>query len=115
MTARLIAVLAVAAVLAAAPRIVQQDPPGPPIRESRPGLAARAPVRPAAARRLALARYPGARIVTEVLRERGRRLMYVFGLRLEGSPRALEVLVDAATGRVIGIPLEPEPAHRSAF
>jgi uncharacterized membrane protein YkoI len=107
LTARLLAVIALAAALAVAPSFVQEGPARPPIRESRPGLVARAPVQPVQARRLALSRYPGSRIVAEVLRERGRRLMYVFSLRVDGSPRTLEVLVDAATGRVIGVPREP--------
>jgi uncharacterized membrane protein YkoI len=107
LTARLLAVIAVAAALAVAPSFVQTNPAPAPIRESRPGLVARAPVQPAQARRLALARYPGARIADEVLRERGRRLMYVFSLRVDGSPRTLEVLVDAANGRVIGVPRDP--------
>jgi hypothetical protein len=36
--------------------------------------------------------------------------MYVFSLHVDGSPRTLEVLVDAATGRVIGVPREPAAA-----
>jgi hypothetical protein len=106
MTGRRIALLTVGAALAAAPVVVRGRGAEPPLRESRPGLSADASVRPDSARRLALRRYPGAVVASEMLRERGQRMTYVFTLRMDATGRTLEVLVDAGNGRVIAVPQE---------
>ncbi|HET6231156.1 MAG TPA: PepSY domain-containing protein [Longimicrobiaceae bacterium] len=90
-------------------------PAGPPIRESRPGLTARARVRPDAARHLALARYPGGQIVDELLVERQKRLLYDFTIRPAGNNAPREVLVNAATGQVIGVRRNAPAIPRAAL
>jgi hypothetical protein len=119
MKGRIAALLAVGAILAAAPAISRYrrtapelQPPRPELRESRPGLLAGAAVRPDSARRLALDAHPGARIVAETLRERGRRLTYVFRMQRDGLSHEMEVLVDAESGRVVPVPPRRTDASR---
>jgi hypothetical protein len=104
-TARILALLAVAGGLAAWPLLRGRTPAEPALRETRPGLVASAAVTPDSARRLALRRYPGASVASALLRERGRRLTYVLELRGARANGRTEVLVDAETGRVVGLPL----------
>jgi uncharacterized membrane protein YkoI len=76
----------------------------PAVQQERPGLLARATVKPLAATRTALKEEPGARVVSRKLVERGQSLVYVIALKPSNGPEK-EINVDAKTGKVV--PMTP--------
>jgi uncharacterized membrane protein YkoI len=76
----------------------------PAVQQERPGLLARATVKPLAATRTALREEPRARVVSRKLVERGQSLVYVIALKPSSGPEK-EVNVDAKTGKVV--PMTP--------
>lgn len=91
-----------ATLLACAPketRIVQ----GVEIAEDESGLWARTALAPDSAVKIALARVPGGKVTKAELEEEDDRLIYSFGLEVEGKPGIDEVHVDARTGEVVKI------------
>ena len=83
------------AVASAAPA---QGPGKVELKEAQPGLIGLANVRVADALKTALSSSPGI-VTTERIETRGRRLVYVFGIRRNG--RIHHVIVDADTGVVV--------------
>jgi hypothetical protein len=71
------------------------------VKEDRPGLLARATIRPEAALRIALARVPGGRVREAEIEVERRRLVYSFELAVPGTKGVHEVIVDAASGAVL--------------
>ena len=79
-----------------------------PMKEDKPGLLARAKVKPEAARATALKRIQGGRIVKEEIEEEGGRLVFSFDVRSENKKGIEEVQVDALTGEVVAVEHEDE-------
>lgn len=73
------------------------------VPEEKPGLAARAQISPDAARKTALVRVPGGKIVKEELEEENGRLLYSFDLKVRRRSGVEEVQVDAKSGEVAAV------------
>lgn len=106
--------IVLAAMVAATPAHAQE---GGAVKESEPGLLRQAKVSPDSARRLALSRVPGGKVVeSEIEREHG-ALIYSFDIKVAGHEGIEEVNVDAGTG-VVAAPEhesdEAEAAEESA-
>lgn len=73
------------------------------VKEDRPGLLARARIRPEAALGIALARVPGGRVREAEIEIERRRLVYSFELEVPGTKALREVIVDAGSGAVLAV------------
>jgi hypothetical protein len=73
------------------------------LEEDSPGLLARATVSDAAARAVALERFPGAQIVDAEIDEDDGRLMYKYELRVGSERRSVDVNIDADTGSIVKV------------
>ena len=105
-TAGLLAVLA-----GLAGRATAQSTPVP-IKEEKPGLLARATVRPDSARAIALrAVARGGKIAAAEIEEEGGKLVYSFDIKIPRKKGIDEVLVDAMTGKVAGVEHEGPAAE----
>jgi uncharacterized membrane protein YkoI len=83
------------------------------VREAQPGMAARAKVSLNAARLRALAGMKNGRITSEMLEQRGGKLVYVLLVQPPGSASGHEVIVDAMDGKVLK-PRNATGPHRQA-
>ncbi len=93
--------LAAAALVPAA--LCAQTPSTVPLKESKPGLLARAKVTDAAARQAAMARVPtGAITEAEIESEHG-KLIFSYDIKVPGKDGIQEVAVDALTGKVLSV------------
>ena len=81
-----------------------------PLKESKPGLLARANVKPAAAEKTATARVHG-KIVSEELEEEHALLVYSFDIRVPKHAGIEEVQVNAMTGAIVSVEHEDAAAE----
>lgn len=96
-TLTLVTVMLLAGQLGAQPSVV-------PIKEEKPGLLARATVTPDSARAIALrAVATGSRIRAAEIEEEDGKLVYSFDIKVPKKKGIDEVLVDAASGKVVSV------------
>lgn len=92
----------------------QAGPPGPPPRaaiqpgiavleEDSPGLLAQATISDAAARAVALERFPNGQIVDAEIDEDHGRVMYKYQLHVASERRNVDVDIDAKTGAIVAV------------
>lgn len=95
----------VGASLLLAPAILcaQQPSAKVPVKESTPGLAAKARISGDSAEAIALARVPGGTIKEAEIEVERHRLIYSFDVKVAGQEGITEVNVDARTGAVVGV------------
>ena len=86
-------------------------PRDPDCKEGKPGLAAKATVSCAQARKAAFARVPDSEVRSAELEEEGGRLVYSFDLAVSGREGVEEVQVDAASGDVVSVKHEDTQAE----
>jgi uncharacterized membrane protein YkoI len=70
------------------------------IKEGEPGLLAEATIQPDSAERIALGHVPGGSITSREIGRKEGKVVYSFGINVEGKPETQWVLVDAKTGEV---------------
>ncbi len=93
------------------PALLTAQTPDTTLKQETPGLLAQAKISPDSARAIARHRIPGGVIQSsELERERG-KLVYSFDLKVAGKKGIEEVLVDAMTGRIVGVEHENAAAE----
>jgi Peptidase propeptide and YPEB domain len=90
-------------VMLTAPLSVGAHALGPPVKEEKPGLRAKATVKLEAARLVAQRRVPLGRIVKAEIEEEKGRLVYSFDFKTKAVGGIDEVTVDACTGEVVSV------------
>lgn len=103
------AALAVSLALSVAGAARAEDP----IKEEKPGLPAKAKVKPSTARAAALAKVPNAVVKSQEIENEHGKLVYSFDLAVPGKTGIEEVVVDATTGKVLSVEHE-DPAKEAA-
>jgi uncharacterized membrane protein YkoI len=84
-----------------APRVIQ---PGiAQLEEDSPGLLAQATISDAAARAVALERFPNGQIVDAEIDEDHGRVMYKYELHIASERRTVDVDIDAKTGAIVAV------------
>lgn len=73
------------------------------LEEDSPGLLAQATISDAAARAVALERFPDGQIVDAEIDEDAGRVMYKYQLRLASARRGVDVDIDAKTGAIVAV------------
>ena len=73
------------------------------LEEDSPGLLAQATITDAAARAVALERFPNGQIVDAEIDEDDGRVMYKYQLRLASERRGVDVDIDAKTGAIVAV------------
>jgi len=82
----------------------------PPLKEMRPGLAARAKVKVDPATATAMATVPNGTLQSRTIEERGGRLIYA--IRIQAPDKEVhDVMVDAMTGKIVPVP-KPAPKKK---
>jgi uncharacterized membrane protein YkoI len=85
--------------------------PLPPLKESKPGLEARAAVKTDSATTLAMRNVSAGRVLSRAIEERGNQLVYLFRIRPNGKA-VREVWINAMTGAVIPALALKSASHR---
>jgi uncharacterized membrane protein YkoI len=73
------------------------------VKEEKPGLLARAAIKPDSAQRIALSRVRGGEVVEIELEEEDGRLIYEIDIKTPGRDGTQEIKVDAGSGTVAGL------------
>jgi uncharacterized membrane protein YkoI len=81
------------------------------LKQESPGLLAQAKISVDSARAIARHRIPGGVIQSSELEREGGKLVYSFDLKVAGKKGTEEVLVDAITGRIVGVEHENAAAE----
>ncbi len=95
----------------ALPSGAQQAAPAMKVKEEHPGMLKEAAITPEQATATALARVPGSTVKSAELEREDGTLVYSFDLAVAGKDGIEEVLVDAATGKVVSVEHEGPAAE----
>jgi uncharacterized membrane protein YkoI len=80
----------------------------PAVKEEAPGLLAKATVTPAQALPIAMAKVPTGVLHSAEIEQEDGKLVYSFDIKAPGKPGVEEVVVDAMTGKVVGVEHESD-------
>ena len=94
-----------------APAFLAAQAPDTALKQESPGLLAQTKVTPDSARHIAMRRIPGGVIQSAELEREDGKLVYSFDIKVAGKKGVDEVLVDAITGRIVGVEHESAAAE----